>query len=72
MLPGSELLREGRDAAAGIVPRPTAFCRAHGVAHEVEFKQRARAAGRITYHAHIGLADWAATGRPIARERQSP
>ena len=61
MLPGSELLREGRDAAAGIVPRQTAFCRSHGVAHEVEFKQRARAAGRISYHAHIGLVDWLAT-----------
>ena len=61
MLPGSELLCEGRDAAAGIVPRQTAFCRAEGVEHEVEFKQRAKAAGRISYHAHIGLADWPAT-----------
>ena len=65
MLPGSELLREGRDAAAGIVPRQTAFCRAQGVAHEVEFKQRAKAAGRISYHAHIGLADWPATERAL-------
>ena len=61
MLPGSELLREGRAAAAGIAPQATAFCRLHGVAHEVEFKQRAIASGRISYHAHIGLADWNAT-----------
>jgi methylmalonyl-CoA mutase cobalamin-binding subunit len=40
---------------------PTAFCRAHGVRHELEFKRRARDAGRITYHMHVGLTDWPAT-----------
>jgi hypothetical protein len=28
----------------------TAFCRAHGVAHELEFKRRARDAGRNANH----------------------
>jgi methylmalonyl-CoA mutase cobalamin-binding subunit len=39
----------------------TEFCRARGVAHELEFKRRARDAGRITYHMHVGLTDWPAT-----------
>ncbi|MDA0164480.1 hypothetical protein OM076_29690 [Solirubrobacter ginsenosidimutans] len=43
------------------MPPTTAFCRAHGVAHELEFKRRARDAGRITYHMHVGLTDWPAT-----------
>lgn len=45
----------------------TAFCRAHGVASETEFKLRARDAGAITYHMHIGLTDWPAT-REALRE----
>ena len=62
---GSELLAEGRVAAAAIVPRQTAFCRAQGVAHEVAFKQGAKASGRISYHAHLGLADWPQTERAL-------
>lgn len=46
---------------------PTSFCRAHGVATETEFKLRARDAGAITYHMHIGLTDWPAT-REALRE----
>jgi len=47
------------------VPPRTAFCRAHGVAHELEFKRRARDAGRITYHMHVGLTDWPATATAV-------
>ena len=39
----------------------TAFCAAHGVNHELEFKRRARDAGRVTFHMHVGLTDWPAT-----------
>ena len=61
MLAGKELLNEGRIAAAGIVPCQSWFCRVNDVANEVAYKQRAKARGRISYHAHIGLADWPST-----------
>ena len=55
------------------LPARTAFCAAHGVAHELEFKRCARDAGRITYHMHVGLTDWPATsGRTSRRCRSSP
>jgi hypothetical protein len=41
------------------------FCRLHGVAHELEFKRRARDAGRVTYHMHVGLSDWPATAAAV-------
>ena len=62
---GARLLREGASAVAGLSPRPTAFCRAQGVANEVAFKQRAKERGDISYHAHIGLADWESTERAL-------
>ena len=43
----------------------TAFCRAQGVAHELEFKRRARDAGQVTYHMHVGLTDWPATAAAV-------
>lgn len=39
----------------------TAFSTAHGVRSEAEYKERCRDAGRLMYHAHLGLSDWAAT-----------
>jgi methylmalonyl-CoA mutase cobalamin-binding domain/chain len=39
----------------------TAFCARHGVGSESEYKLRRRDAGELTWHAHIGLSDWAAT-----------
>jgi hypothetical protein len=57
--PGAALLEQGR-AAAGPVGR-TAFCAAHAVASEAEYKRRARDAGEVTYHMHLGLSDWPAT-----------
>ena len=35
------------------------------MAHELEFKRRARDAGRITYHMHVGLTDWPATAAAV-------
>src|SRR5215210_5108583 len=46
------------------LPR-TAFCREHGVASEAEYKRRCRDTGRIGYHMHLGLDDWAATERAL-------
>jgi methylmalonyl-CoA mutase cobalamin-binding subunit len=43
----------------------TEFCRAAGVAHELEFKRQARDAGRVTFHMHVGLTDWPATARAV-------
>ena len=65
MLPGPFLLREGRVAAAALPTRRSLFCRANDVASEVHHKRRAKAAGTIMYHAHIGLADWATTERAL-------
>ena len=66
MLHGASLLAEGRQAAHGIVPPPTAFCRERGVANEAAFKTAAKERGDIMYHAHIGLADWSATERALS------
>jgi methylmalonyl-CoA mutase cobalamin-binding subunit len=45
--------------------RATAFCAAHGVASEAEYKLRRRDAGALTYHAHLGLSDWPATAEAL-------
>jgi len=39
----------------------TAFCAAHDVGSEAEYKRRRRDAGQLMYHAHLGLSDWSAT-----------
>ncbi len=39
----------------------TAFCAAHDVGSEAEYKRRRRDAGQLMYHAHLGLSDWAST-----------
>ena len=43
----------------------TAFCAAHGVRSEAEYKARKRDAGELTWHAHIGLSDWPATAAAL-------
>ena len=50
----------------------TAFCAAHGVDSEAEYKRRRRDAGELTYHAHLGLSDWAATAAALRRDRRRP
>jgi methylmalonyl-CoA mutase cobalamin-binding subunit len=63
MRPARTLLAEGRAAAPA--SGRTRFCAAHGVASEAEYKRRRRDAGRLTYHAHLGLSDWPATERAL-------
>lgn len=43
----------------------TAFCAAHDVGSEAEYKRRCRDAGQLTWHAHLGLSDWPATARAL-------
>ena len=64
MKPAATLLAEGR-AALATVGR-SAFCAAEGVASEAEYKRRCRDSGRLTYHMHLGLSDWAATEQALA------
>ena len=63
MKPARELLAEGRSAAPAL--GRTAFCAAHGARSEAEYKRRRRDEGRLTYHAHLGLSDWAATSTAL-------
>ena len=64
MRPGRELLAQGRAAAPPL--GRSAFCAAHGVASEAEYKRRRRDAGQIMFHAHLGLSDWPATASACA------
>jgi methylmalonyl-CoA mutase cobalamin-binding domain/chain len=61
--PAAELLAAGRAAAPAL--GRTAFCAAHDTGSEAEYKRRARDAGRITYHAHLGLSDWCSTATAL-------
>jgi methylmalonyl-CoA mutase cobalamin-binding domain/chain len=63
MEPAQTLLAEGRAAAPAL--GRTAFCAARGVGSEADYKRRRRAAGRLTYHAHLGLSDWPATAAAL-------
>src|SRR5690348_10901567 len=63
MKPARTLLAEGRAAAPAL--GRTAFCAAHAVASEAEYKRARRDAGQLTYHAHLGLSDWPATARAL-------
>ncbi len=67
--PGETLLAEGRAAAPATIHQ-TAYQRLHGAASEAEIKERARAEGRITYHAQVGSTDWPATAA-VLREIES-
>ncbi len=63
MIPVSQLLARGRAAAPPL--GRSAFCAAHGVASEAEYKRRRRDAGELTWHAHLGLSDWSATAAAL-------
>ncbi|MCU1396020.1 MAG: hypothetical protein JWM34_4448 [Ilumatobacteraceae bacterium] len=65
MIRGADLLADGATAAVALPIRRSRFCQANDALSEVEVKARAKATGRIMYHAHIGLADWPATERAI-------
>src|SRR5512144_1495171 len=64
MLPGPQLIDEGR-AAAPSPPPPTAYLRAKGARSEAEYKQRCRDSGQIMYHMQIGHSTWEATERAL-------
>jgi len=64
MLPGAQLVAEGRAAAPTTAPS-TAFLRANGASSEVDYKRRRRDGGAVMYHMHVGLSTWAATEAAI-------
>ena len=60
LTPSAVLIAEGR-AAAPVTMNTTLFLRAQNVRSESEYKRQAMAAGRVMYHAHVGLSTWDAT-----------
>ena len=64
MRTGAEVLAQGRAAAPDRVHR-TAYLRREQAGSEAEVKLRARAEGRITYHAHVGSTDWPTTAAAL-------
>lgn len=60
MLPGGQLVAEGR-AAAPAPPAPTRYLRAKAALSEAEHKRRCRDERQIMYHMQIGLSTWADT-----------
>src|SRR4051794_14228569 len=61
--PARELLAEGRAAAPPL--GRSAFCARHGVRSEADYKRARRDKGELTWHAHIGLSDWASTSAAL-------
>ena len=60
---GSDLLAQGRALAAPVgVSR---FLGTRGLRSEYEHKRRSMAAGRVMYHAHVGLNTWPATAAAL-------
>ncbi|HEX3087097.1 MAG TPA: cobalamin-dependent protein [Ilumatobacteraceae bacterium] len=70
MLPGAQLIAEGREAAPPPAA-PTAFLRANGARSEAEFKRRCRDEGRVMYHMHVGLSTWEATEAALVEVYES-
>ncbi len=63
--PAREVVREGRILCEQIVPRRSAFLRHVGMGSEYEYKRHCMRSGRVMYHAHIGMNDWAATAQAL-------
>jgi len=62
---GQAIVGEGRGLCSQVAPRQTAFLRHVGMESEYHYKRACAADGRIMYHAHIGMNDWAATARAL-------
>ncbi|HSH43496.1 MAG TPA: hypothetical protein VK973_15355, partial [Arenicellales bacterium] len=62
---GAGVMREGRDLCDMVKPGRSAFLEHVGMASEYEYKRACAADGRIMYHAHIGMNDWAATAQAL-------
>ncbi|MDZ7840450.1 MAG: cobalamin-dependent protein [Gammaproteobacteria bacterium] len=62
---GDDVVREGRALCDQVTLRQSAFLRHAGMNSEYEYKRACVASGRIMYHAHIGMNDWAATAQAL-------
>lgn len=62
---GAEVVREGRELCVLVEPGRSSFLDHVGVSSEYEYKRACVDAGRIMYHAHIGMNDWAATAQAL-------
>jgi len=60
-----EAIRAGRALGDQVEPGISAFLRDAGVGSEYEYKRACAREGRVMYHAHIGMNDWAATCRAL-------
>lgn len=62
---GRDVMREGRELCGQVELGQTVFLREAGMASEYHYKRACVRDGRIMYHAHIGMNDWAATARAL-------
>lgn len=62
---GRDVVREGRALCERVELRRTAFLTHVGMGSEYEYKRACVESGRIMYHAHIGMNDWAATAQAL-------
>lgn len=60
-----DVIGEGRALCDQVELRQSAFLRQVGMSSEYEYKRACVEAGRIMYHAHIGMNDWAATAQAL-------
>ncbi len=60
-----QLRQQARRLAREVTPGRSAFLQAHGFDSELDYKRDSMRAGRIMYHAHLGLNDIQATGRAL-------
>lgn len=62
---GRDVVAAGRGIARDIELGLSSFCRAKGVASELEYKRRCMREGRIMYHCHIGMSSWKDTAAAL-------
>ncbi len=62
---GSEIVAQGLDLGQGVEIGQTAFLKKHGLKSEAEYKKRMKQAGKVMFHAHIGLNSWPSTAEAL-------
>lgn len=62
---GKALIAEGRALGSNVVVGRSAFCQAHGVQSELEYKLKMAAEGRTMTALTIGLTDWPETKKGL-------
>lgn len=62
---GRDVVREGRDLRRQVALGRSAFLRRAGMDSEYDYKRACARDGRIMYHAHVGMNDWAATAQAL-------